>query len=55
MRICARLYAMNFGTAYILRSTRCEMELRLIMGTAARKRLTLNARMGEGSVSMERS
>ena len=54
MKIYARLYAMNFGTAYILRSMRCGMELHLIMGTAAQKNLMPNVQTGEEFVFMER-
>ena len=54
MKIYARLYAMNFGIAYILRSLRCGMELHLITGTAAKKLLMLNVRTGEEFVFMER-
>ena len=53
-RIYARLYAMNFGIAYILRSLRCVMELHLIMGMAAQKYLMLNVQTGEEFVFMER-
>ena len=54
MKIYARLYAMNFGTAYILQSMRCRMELHLITGTAAQQYLTLNVQTGEEFVFMER-
>ena len=54
MKIYARLYAMNFGIAYILRSLRCGMELHLIMVTAAQKYLMLNVQTGEEFVFMER-
>ena len=54
MKICAHLYAMNFGIAYILRSMRCGMELHLIMGTVAQKYLMLNVQTGEEFVFMER-
>ena len=42
MKICAHLYAMNYGITYILRSMRYRMELHLITGTAAQKYLMLN-------------
>ena len=54
MKIYARLYAMNFGIAYILRSLRCGMELHLIMGMAAQKYLMLNVQTGGEFVFMER-
>ena len=55
MKICARLYAMNYGITYILRSMRCGTELPLIMEKAVQKHLMLNARMRAESAFMERS
>lgn len=45
---------MNFGITYIPRFMRCEMELHLIMGTAAKKYLMLNVQTVEEFVFMER-
>ena len=54
MKIYARLYAMNFGIAYILRSLRCGMELHLIMGMAEQKYMMLNVQTVGEIVFMER-
>jgi hypothetical protein len=54
LKICAHLYAMNYGITYILRSMRYRMELHLIMVTAAQKYLMLNVQTGEEFVFMER-
>ena len=54
MKICARLYAMNFGITYILRSMRCRMELHLIMEKAMQKYSMRNVRTRAEFAFMER-
>ena len=54
MKICAHLYAMNFGITYILRSMRYRMELRLTMEIAVQKYLMQNVRMRVEFAFMER-
>ena len=55
MKIYARLYAMNYGITYILRSMRCGTELPLIMEKAVQKHLMPSARTGAEFAFMERS
>ena len=54
MKICAHLYAMNFGITYSLRSLRYRMELHLIMEKVVRKELMLNGRRRGEFAAMER-
>lgn len=54
MKICARLYAMNFGITYIPRSMRYRMGLHLIMERVMQKYSMLNVRMRVEFAFMER-
>ena len=54
MKIYARLYAMNYGIAYIRWSMRCRTELPLIMEKAVQKHLMPDARMTAGFAFMEK-
>lgn len=54
MKICAHLYAMNYGITYILRSMRYRMELHLIMEKDVQKYLMLNVHMRVEFAFMER-
>ena len=54
MKIYARLYAMNSGITYILRSMLCRMELLLIMEKVVQKYLMPDVRMRAESAFMER-
>lgn len=54
MKICAHLYAMNYGISYILRSMRYRMALHLTMEKVVQKYLMLDVRMRVESAFMER-
>ena len=54
MKICARLCAMNYGTAYTRLFMHYRTELRLTMEIAVQKCLTQHVRMKEEFVFMEK-
>ena len=54
LKICAHLYAMNYGITFILRSMRYRMELHLIMEKDVQKYLMLNVQMRVEFAFMER-